>query len=251
MATDSTPRAWTTEASAEGNPGGRSHGSDINLHARAQLAEYETAADRIAAAGHRRVLDWGCGYGQMTQLLADRGLEVTSIDYDPSVESPVTRRLERFPTHEAIFTPEPVRLPFEERSFDAVLSMGVLEHVPSPESSLDELHRVLAEGGLLYCHKLPNRASWLEAIARRSGRMYFHGQLADDRLYTVAEARDLFRRHGFEPLWARRMNMLPLTITHPAFQAVARIAWAANRVLSRVPVLNVLATNVELAATRR
>ena len=244
------PTAWTRQATATGASAGRVHGSDINLRAPAQHAEYVAAANRIAAAGHREVLDWGCGYGQMSRLLTDRGLRVTSIDYDPAEPEPVSRPLERFPGLEAIRTGEPVRLPFENESFDAVLSMGVLEHVSDPDASLDELHRVLRPGGVLYCHKLPNRLSWLEAIARRSGRIYFHGQLPDDRLYNLAEARQIVDRHGFEPIFARRMNMLPLTLTGRIAERLAPAIWLANRALSRIPLLNTFATNVELSARR-
>ena len=53
--------------------------------------------------------------------------------------------------------------------FDAVLSCGVLEHVEDPDASLDEIRRVLQPGGTFYVYKLPNRASYLEAIARRLG----------------------------------------------------------------------------------
>lgn len=250
MTGERTPTAWTTQATATGATGGRVHGSDINLRAPAQHAEYVAAADRIAAAGHRAVLDWGCGYGQMTRLLVDRGLRVTSIDYDPGEPEPVSRPLERFPGLEAIRTGEPVRLPFEDECFDSVLSMGVLEHVSDPDASLDEIHRVLRPGGVLYCHKLPNRLSWLEAIARRSGRMYFHGQLPDDRLYDLSEVSRIVERHGFEPIWARRTNMLPLTLTGRLAERLAPAIWLANRALSRIPLLNALATNVELSARR-
>jgi SAM-dependent methyltransferase len=242
--------AWTSQAAATGCAGGRVHGSDINLRAPAQHAEYFAVANRIAADGHSEVLDWGCGYGQMTRLLIDRGLRVTSIDYDPGEPEPVSRPLERFPGLEAIRTGDPVRLPFANESFDAVLSMGVLEHVSDPDASLDEIHRVLRPGGVLYCHKLPNRLSWLEAIARRSGRMYFHGQLPDDRLYDLSEARRIVERHNFEPVWARRTNMLPLTLTGRMAQRLAPAIWLSNRTLSRIPLLNAFATNVELSARR-
>lgn len=228
----------------------RVHGSPINLQSAPQMAEYRAAADRIAAAGHGEVLDWGCGFGQLSALLRERGVRVVSMDYDPDADGLEVRALEHFPDIEATYTSEPVRLPYDDARFDAVLSMGVLEHVGAPEESLDELHRVLVPGGIVYCYKLPNRRSYLEAIARRTGQ-YYHGQLEHDTLWTVPEARSAFERHGFEVTEIRLMNMLPLTLPGRLATRAAPAIYGANRALSRVPGLNALATNVELVASAR
>lgn len=225
-------------------------GSDINLQSAPQMAEYRAAADRIAAAGHRRVLDWGCGRGQLTEMLRARGVAVDAIDYDPRAAGLETRAFEYYPDLEATFTGDPVRLPYADGAYDAVLSMGVLEHVSDPDASLDELARILEPGGLLYVYKLPNVTSYLEAIARRTGG-YYHGQLPDDRLYTLASARSLLERHGYQVLEIRHANMLPLTLPGKLATRLAPAIWGANRALSAVPGLNRLATNVELLARLR
>jgi SAM-dependent methyltransferase len=43
------------------------------------------------------------------------------------------------------------RLPFADETFDAVLSLAVLEHVKDPFQSAREITRVLKRGGELYC----------------------------------------------------------------------------------------------------
>ena len=141
-------------------------------------------------------------------------------------------------------------LPFLDGSFDAVLSLGVLEHVADPAASLDELHRLLRPGGTLYIYKLPNRFSWLEWVARRLGLDY-HGMRPYDTLYTLRSAVQLASDHGFEVRSARRANMLPLTLPGALATRLSGLIWALNGALSRVPGLNLLATNVELIATRR
>lgn len=223
---------------------------DINLDSAPQMLEYRAAADRIAAAGPARILDWGCLWGQMTSLLTDRGLEVTAFDYDGTADGVEVRPLTRFPGLEATHSSDPVVLPFADDAFDAVLSMGVLEHVMDPDASLDELRRVLVPGGLIYCYKLPNRFSYLEFIARHTGR-YFHGEAEFDRLYDLRSTRDIFERHGFEILELHRANMLPLTVPGTLTDRLSPVIWGSNRALARVPGLNVAATNVELIARAR
>jgi 2-polyprenyl-3-methyl-5-hydroxy-6-metoxy-1,4-benzoquinol methylase len=216
------------------------------------MREYETAVERIVADRPGRLLDWGCGYGQLSHMLKQRGVDVTSMEWHPTEPEGTVRPLERYPDVIATFTQDPVKLPYPDASFDAVLSMGVLEHVQRPEDSLDELRRLLTPGGRIYVYKLPNRRSYLERIARAAG-LYYHGQLEYDRLYTQRSARELIEAHGFVIEELAVANMLPLGMTAPVAQRPRFVDayWATSRTLSRVPGLNLLATNVELVARRQ
>ena len=143
--------------------------------------------------------------------------------------------LERFPHLSAHVSRDSRRLPFADGEFDAVLSCGVLEHVEDPDASLDEIKRVLQPSGTLYVYKLPNRASYLEAIAKRAG-LYYHGAREHDIVYSRRSAIDLLSRHGYIVEEFRFMNMLPLTLTGELAERAARPIWAANRALSAVRV---------------
>jgi ubiquinone/menaquinone biosynthesis C-methylase UbiE len=211
------------------------------------MQEYVAIAARIAAERPGRVLDWGCGHGQVSHLLLERGLDVSSFDYDPHAAHGERRRLEHYPEIEAHLSSDPVALPFADSSFELVLSCGVLEHVQRPADSLAELRRVLVPGGRLLVYKLPNRFSYLEAIAKRAG-LYYHGSLPDDRVYDRRSALRLLQGCGFAVEDFRRRNMLPLTIEHRALWRASPAIWRANVALSRVPGLSLLATNLELDA---
>jgi SAM-dependent methyltransferase len=221
-------------------------GYDVNLRSGPQMREYEAIARRIKADAPSRILDWGCGYGQVSDLLWRAGLDITAFDYRLDAEEGV-HPLERYPQVRAHISHDPRRLPFADRTFDAVLSCGVLEHVEDPDASLEEIRRVLVPGGTFYVYKLPNRASYLEAIARRAG-LYYHGAYEHDRLYDESSARELLSRHGFAVQEMRLTNMLPLTLTGELASRASGSIWAANRALSTVPGINRFATNVELVA---
>jgi SAM-dependent methyltransferase len=206
--------------------------------------QYRAIAKRIATRDPGLVLDWGTGFGQLAKLLADEGVDVTPFEYRPDLP-PGVRPLERYPELQAHSSPDPVRLPFEDASFDAVLSCGVLEHVQDPDGSLEELRRVLRPGGSFYLYNLPNRWGYTEKVARLLG-LYYHGKLPDDRVYTLGSARALLERHGFEIRELRRAHMLPLVVGGPS-----RLVWAVSSALERVPGLNAVATTIEGVAVKR
>lgn len=89
----------------------------------------------------------------------------------------------------------------------------------------------------------------MEWVAKRLG-WYYHGKEPFDKLYTLASAREIMKRHGYTVLHSRRSNMLPLTAGGELANRLVSPIWLLNRMLARVPLLNQFATNVELIARR-
>jgi len=96
------------------------------------------AAYRLAATllGPGRVLDLGCGVGHSYRELAPR--ETVGVDLEPSILVGQDRET---------VAADMRSLPFADGSFDSVLSVHSIEHVPDPERVLAEVIRVLAPGG--------------------------------------------------------------------------------------------------------
>ena len=95
------------------------------------------------------VLDYGCGDGQFSQVLANRGAHVTGIDISPKI-------IEQAQTTAAGaglngYTPKFLvadahHTPFDDASFDYVFGNGALHHLDLPKAWA-EVARVLKPGG--------------------------------------------------------------------------------------------------------
>jgi ubiquinone/menaquinone biosynthesis C-methylase UbiE len=90
------------------------------------------------------LLDVGCGGGKMLRTISEHRRGVTLRGTD--VVEPAS--LDGDFTFTPI-DPETQALPFEDNSADVVTLVDVLEHVPQPERTLDEIQRVLKPGGRL------------------------------------------------------------------------------------------------------
>jgi SAM-dependent methyltransferase len=104
-------------------------------------------------AGSRRVLDIGCGEGQVARRAAAQGASVVGLDPTRAQLSVATDR-GGGPAY-ARATAE--LLPCRTGSFDAVVMCLVIEHLPVIEPAITEIARVLARGGrflLLLNHPL-------------------------------------------------------------------------------------------------
>ena len=106
-----------------------------------------------------RVLDYGCGAGVIVGHLRNCGQDAWGCDVfyeggDYSSQIPLDLRpYIRRMVGDAI--------PYEDASFDVVLSNQVFEHVPDMETALDEIARVLKVDGLSF-HMFPDSGVWRE-----------------------------------------------------------------------------------------
>lgn len=159
------------------------------------------------------VLDWGSGNGHFSYFLQRAGFRATGYSLEPfGYEDLLVDHSYRFVPGDA---GEPVKLPFDDASFDAVASIGVLEHVRetggSEDASLAEIARVLRPGGHFVCCHFPNRYSWIDWAAHHSPCKHAH-----DFRYTRDDIVSLMRGAGLDLVKASRYGLLPRNQWHGA-----------------------------------
>jgi len=117
------------------------------------LARYRFAAQ---FASGRRVLDAACGEGYGTEMLRAAGaLEAIGVDLDAGAVAHARARYE-LDVREA----DVGALPFDDASFDLVVSFETIEHVADGARVIAEFRRVLRADGLLVV-STPNSAEYL------------------------------------------------------------------------------------------
>jgi ubiquinone/menaquinone biosynthesis C-methylase UbiE len=87
------------------------------------------------------VLDIGCGTGAMSRKLAPFG-HVVSADF-----SPLALEFSRRRSLTSLCAADAMRLPFRDGSFDVIVALDILEHLPDDQAALCEFQRVLKPGG--------------------------------------------------------------------------------------------------------
>jgi SAM-dependent methyltransferase len=123
----------------------------------------------LAAQPGERILDLGCGDGQLTQRIAAAGAIVTGVDNSPEMIRAARARGVVAEIGDA------ESLPYPDSAFEAVFSNAALHWVRGQDAMMREAHRVLRSGGRF--------------VAEMGG----HGNIAAIRVALTA----VLARHGF------------------------------------------------------
>jgi SAM-dependent methyltransferase len=97
-----------------------------------------------------RLLEIGLGYGTVGQLLANRGLDYHGLDISPGPVGMMAHRLEMSGIGDAgarVMQGSALAIPHPDESFDVVVSIGCLHHTGDLVRAIEEVHRVLRNGG--------------------------------------------------------------------------------------------------------
>lgn len=96
---------------------------------------------------NNKIVDAGCGFGKWVIFLTHRGYNIIGIDNN---ELAITK-LKEFDSSINVELGNILNLDYPDNSFDAYISMGVIEHFEEgPMEPLKEAYRVLKPGGLIF-----------------------------------------------------------------------------------------------------
>ena len=122
-------------------------GEDFGSYARRQTL-LPGIAEFLGDLRDKEVIEYGCGLGKLTVLLARSGARVTAFDISAQSIETTRRRAQLTGVEDMItFAVAPGEaLPFDDASFDVAVGKAVLHHL-DPVSGSRELARVLRPGG--------------------------------------------------------------------------------------------------------
>lgn len=198
--------------------------------------------DRLGDLHGARILDVGAGFGRHCFEAARRGASVVALDYadDEVVQTRATIGAmieageitsDRFA---GVLRGDATRLPFDDDSFDVVVTSEVLEHIQDDVSAIAEMVRVLKPGGR-FAASVP---SWFPEVVNWRLSSEYHAPAAVGghvRIYSAAELSAKLRAAGLElngrhrahalhsPYWWLRCAVGPTNEDHHLVQRYRRL----------------------------
>ena len=112
-----------------------------------EVANWRKLYASVLDEGCKKILNVGCGPGTEAILLAGMGYEVTALDFSPRMVELTKENSAEMGVCVTAVVGDAEQLPFEDGTFDAVVSNYALWAIPHPQTAIDEWHRVLKSGG--------------------------------------------------------------------------------------------------------
>lgn len=95
----------------------------------------------------KNILEAGCGAGRFTEVMLDAGAQVWAVDLSTAVDANY-QNCHNKPGY-FVCQADIMSLPFDVGQFDMVVCIGVIQHTPDPELTIQTLCSNLKPGGML------------------------------------------------------------------------------------------------------
>jgi len=167
----------------------------------------------------QRILDYGCGSGNLGIYLALQGAQVSGFDLSPEGIKIAQRGAEQYGLNAKFEVMDAESLSYPDQSFDLVAGFGVLHHVIKYPGAGAQLFRVMRPGARALFHE----TLWDNPVINLARRFTMTDQDAGDAHLTASSLRDFAR--GFSTVKLHRRHLLYMLkrtvkigshhITHP------------------------------------
>jgi methionine biosynthesis protein MetW len=121
------------------------------------LGDLRNSLAPLRDVGVRRMLDVGCGFGGLSRVVAEwlGAEEVHGVDIDEAVLAEAISKGVRAIQHDVASS----SLPYSDEYFDLVITLGMMDYLPTFDGMIREMSRVTRPDGHVLI-ALPNLGSW-------------------------------------------------------------------------------------------
>lgn len=138
---------------------------------------------RDDALRERLVLDCGCGSGRFAEIALSLGATLVAVDYSTAVDA-CRENLGHHPGLHPVQA-DLYRLPFADGTFDAVYSLGVLQHTPDVARAFVSVARQARPGGQVIVDVYPG--GWKDRLHPRTLLRLVTVHVPHARLFAIVE----------------------------------------------------------------
>ena len=159
----------------------------------------ENLIDLLAPQPGERILDLGCGTGQLTTKIAKTGAEVVGIDRSPEM---IATARQNYP--ELLFEVADARQLQFSQPFDAVFSNAVLHWILEPDAAIRSIHQALKPGGR-FVAEFGGKGNVNGVVTALKEALVALGCSIDSNLWyfpSISDYTTRLEQHGFEVTYA-------------------------------------------------
>ncbi|PSQ96758.1 MAG: hypothetical protein BRD55_05640 [Bacteroidetes bacterium SW_9_63_38] len=174
-------------------------------------------------APEKRILDFGCGTGDLAAELSKCGYEVCACDFSEAMIRNAAESESQANVKWNILPPDWDTLPYKDSSFDAIVASSVFEYLKDLEGTMRELSRVVSPGGFIIftVPNIYNRTrkiewylrkviqvpliSYLSSIHEKTNKFMKYIRLSVNR-FSAEKWHEYLKCYGFVPLDTREAS---------------------------------------------
>jgi ubiquinone/menaquinone biosynthesis C-methylase UbiE len=158
---------------------------------------YDVLVDEIQKYESGKILDVGCGNGNLFTMLPEGKYELHGVDFS---ENMITEARRNCQSRASFSVADAERLPFDDDTFDIIVCNASFHHYIHPNAVLEEMHRVLKDGGKVLIGD-PYIPTGIRGVMNLFLRFSDSG---DYHVYGFGEMENLFSENGFAPVSSRK-----------------------------------------------
>lgn len=158
---------------------------------------YDVLVNEIQKVESGKILDVGCGNGNLFTILPDGKYELFGIDFS---EKMIIEAKEKCGDKASFLVGDAEKLPFDDNSFDIIVCNASFHHYINPDIVLMEMQRVLKDGGKLLIGD-PYMPTLVRPVINIITKFSDEG---DYHFYGENEMKKIFLKNGLTPLSFQR-----------------------------------------------